>query len=261
MSRSVRRADDFLARLRRREQLVGLWCSLSSTIALDVVTDSGFDWLLIDTEHAPNDVPQVLTQLQVAERGFASSIVRPASNDAVLIKRYLDLGASTLLIPMVETAEDARKAVLATRYPPDGTRGVTASGRASRYGRDQSYLTQAKERTGVLVQVETKLGLINLDEIAEVPGVDGVFVGPADLAASLGHLGQPRHPVVRAAVLEVGARLRALDVPAGVLTADPEQAILYIESGYTFVAVGSDVGLLAHGADVLARRFASEVIS
>jgi 4-hydroxy-2-oxoheptanedioate aldolase len=257
LSDSCRPADGLLARLRRRERLIGLWCSLSSTIALDVVTDSGFDWLLIDTEHAPNDVPQVLAQLQVAERGVGTAIVRPAANDAILIKRLLDIGASTLLIPMVETPEDAQRAVAASRYPPNGTRGVTASGRASRYGRDAGYLAQAHDRTGVIVQVESRLGLQNLDMIACEPGVDGVFVGPSDLAASLGCLGRPRCPEVLSAVTDAGARLQALGVPAGVLTTDPEEAHLFIESGYTFVAVGSDIGLLARGADSLARRFAS----
>lgn len=255
MSATDRDRDGFLARLRRRERLIGLWCSLSSTVALDVVTDSGFDWLLIDSEHAPNDLPQILAQLQVAERGVALPVVRPASNDAVQVKRLLDVGASTLLIPMVETPEDARRAVAATRYPPDGIRGVTASGRASRFGREAAYLAYAHERTGVLVQVETRLGLENLESVARVPGVDGVFVGPSDLAASLGYLGQPRHPEVQAAVTDADARLRALDVPAGVLTADNEEARLFIDSGYTFVAVGSDVGLLARGADSLVRRF------
>ena len=258
MNKVSKPADSFLDRLRRREQLIGLWCSLSSTVAFDVVTDSGFDWLLIDTEHAPNDVPEVLAHLQVAERGAASTVVRPAANDAVLFKRLLDIGASTLLIPMIETAEDARRAVAATRYPPEGIRGVTGSGRASRYGRDAHYLVEARHRTGLLLQVETRLGLDNLEEIARTPGVDGVFVGPSDLAASLGHLGRPQHPVVRAAVTEAGTRLSALGIAAGVLTADPEEAQLFIDCGYTFVAVGSDVGLLARGADALARRFARE---
>lgn len=245
----------FLERLRRRERLIGLWCSLSSTVGVDIVTDSGFDWLLIDTEHAPNDVPQVLSQLQVAERAPAASVVRPASNDAVLIKRLLDIGASTLLVPMVDTVEDARRAVASTRYPPHGMRGVTASGRASRYGRDISYLRHAHERIGVLVQIESRTGLDNLRAIAGVQGVDGVFIGPSDLAASLGYLGQPKHPDVRTAVINAGAALHRLGVPAGVLTADPEDAQQFIDSGYTFVAVGSDVGLLARGADALATKW------
>ena len=252
--------DDFLTCLRRRDRLIGLWCSLSSTIALDIVTDSGFDWLLIDTEHAPNEIPQVLAQLQVAERGRASPIVRPASNDAVIIKRLLDIGAPALLIPMVETPEDAARAVAATRYPPDGVRGVTASGRASRYGRDVGYLGRAHTVTGVLVQVETRKGIENVDGIARVPGVDGVFIGPADLAASLGHLGHAQHPEVRAAVMAAGIRLQSLDMPAGVLTADPEEAKLFLESGFSFVAVGSDVGMLARASDLLARQFSLDAL-
>lgn len=251
-------ANPFRTLLLHREQLIGLWCSLCSGIALDVVTDSGFDWLLIDTEHSPNELPDVLHSLQIAARSDAGVVVRPAWNDPVLIKRLLDVGAENLLIPFVQTATEAQAAVAATRYPPQGIRGVTGGGRASRYGRDRRYLREANERIGVLVQIETQTGLDNLADIAAVSGVDGVFIGPADLAASLGHIGHPRHQDVQAALRLAAERLKGMGKAAGILTTDPEEARRYLAWGYTFVAVGVDLGLLAKAADALRAGFPAE---
>lgn len=241
--------------LARGELQIGLWCSLCSNIAAELVAYSGYDWLLLDTEHSPNEVPDLLGQLQAVATGTASAIVRPAWNDTVLIKRVLDIGAQSVLLPYVQNAEEARRAVAATRYPPKGVRGVTASGRAARYGRVGDYLKRADEEICVLVQAETRLALDNIEEIATVDGVDGVFIGPSDLAASLGHIGQPGHTVVQAALKEAVDRLKKVGKPAGILTANEDEARRYIDWGYLFVAVGSDIGLLAKNADALAKKF------
>ena len=170
---------------------IGLWCSLCSNIAADVVGDSGFDWLLLDTEHSPNEIPDLVGQLQAVSGGAATPIVRPAWNDTVLIKRCLDIGAQALLVPYVQNAEEAKRAVEAVRYPPRGVRGVAVASRASRYGRVTDYLKKADSEICLLVQVETRSALDQLETIAAVDGVDGVFIGPSDLSASLGHIGRP----------------------------------------------------------------------
>jgi 4-hydroxy-2-oxoheptanedioate aldolase len=234
---------------------IGLWCSLCSSIAAEIVSDSGFDWLLLDTEHSPNELTDIFAALQAVAPGSATPIVRPAWNDTVLIKRFLDIGAQTLLLPYVQNADEARRAVAATRYPPAGVRGVTGSGRAARYGRVTDYLKKADSELCVLVQVETRTALDQLEAIAAVPGVDGVFIGPSDLAASLGHIGNPGHPEVQAALEDAVRRLKAVGKPAGILTVNDEEAKRYIEWGYLFVAVGVDVGLLSRNADALAKRF------
>ncbi len=248
--------NKFKHALARGELQVGLWCSLCSSIAAELVAYSGFDWLVLDTEHSPNEVPDLLAQLQAIMPGTASAVVRPAWNDTVLIKRVLDIGAQTVLLPYVQNAEEARRAVAATRYPPrGGVRGVTASGRAARYGRVGDYLQRAEEEICVLVQAETRAALDNIESIASVDGVDGVFIGPSDLAASLGYIGHPGHPVVQAALKEAVDRLGKVGKPAGILTGNEDEAKRYIEWGYLFVAVGADVGLLAKSADALAKKF------
>jgi 4-hydroxy-2-oxoheptanedioate aldolase len=234
---------------------IGLWCSLCSSIAAEIVSDSGFDWLLLDTEHSPNELPDLLAALQAVAAGSGTPIVRPAWNDTVLIKRVLDIGAQTVLLPYVQNVEEAKRAVAATRYPPHGIRGVTGSGRAARYGRVTDYLKKAGDEICVLVQVETRTALDQLEAIAAVPGVDGVFIGPSDLAASLGHIGNPAHPEVQAALEDAVRRLKAVGKPAGILTVNDEEAKRYIGWGYLFVAVGVDVGLLSRNADALAKRF------
>jgi 4-hydroxy-2-oxoheptanedioate aldolase len=236
---------------------IGLWSSLCSNIAAEIVSDSGFDWILLDTEHSPNEIPDLVGQLQAIQRGTATPIIRPAWNDAVLAKRCLDIGAQTLLFPYVQNAEEAKRAVASTRYPPDGIRGVSVAARASRYGRTPDYLTRANEEICVLVQVETRAALDQLEAIAAVEGVDGVFIGPSDLAASLGHLGNPQAPAVQSAMQDAVARLKRLGKPAGILTGNEEEARRYIAWGYLFVAVGADVGLLARNADALVKKFKS----
>jgi 4-hydroxy-2-oxoheptanedioate aldolase len=236
---------------------IGLWCSLCSNIAADVVGDSGFDWLLLDTEHSPNEIPDLVGQLQAVSGGAATPIVRPAWNDTVLIKRCLDIGAQTLLVPYVQNAEEAKRAVEAVRYPPRGVRGVAVASRASRYGRVTDYLKKADSEICLLVQVETRSALDQLEAIAAVDGVDGVFIGPSDLSASLGHIGNPAHPEPQKAMQDAVTRLKKIGKPAGILTGNEDEIRRYISWGYTFVAVGSDVGLLGRGADMLAKKFKS----
>jgi 4-hydroxy-2-oxoheptanedioate aldolase len=234
---------------------IGLWSSLCSNIAAEVISDSGFDWILLDTEHSPNEIPALVSQLQAVQRGTATPIIRPAWNDAVLAKRALDIGAQTLLFPYVQNAEEAKRAVASTRYPPEGIRGVAVSARASRYGRVPGYLTKANSEMCVLVQVETREAMKELEAIANVPGVDGVFIGPSDLAASLGHLGNPAHPDVQAAIHDAVTRLKKVGKPAGILTGNDDEIRRYIDWGYLFVAVGADVGLLSKAADALAKKY------
>ncbi|KUL92749.1 4-hydroxy-2-oxo-heptane-1,7-dioate aldolase [Bosea sp. WAO] len=247
----------FKAALARGELQIGLWSSLCSPIVAEIIGYSGFDWILVDTEHSPNEPPAVLAQLQALQAGTATPIVRPAWNDPVLLKRLLDIGAQAVLVPFVQNAEEAAKAVAACRYPPAGIRGITVSGRGSRYGRVPDYLKRADAEICVLVQVETGEALAQLEAIASVDGVDGVFIGPADLSASLGHIGNPGHPEVQEAIKGAAARLTAIGKPAGILTASEADARRYIEWGYRFVAVGSDLGLLTKHADALAKTFKS----
>lgn len=251
-------ANAFKAALKRGELQIGLWSSLCSPIVSEIISQSGFDWILVDTEHSPNEPPDVLAQLQALKGGTATPIVRPAWNDAVLLKRLLDIGVQAVLVPFVQNAEEARKAVAACRYPPAGIRGITTSGRGSHYGRVPDYLKRADGEICVLVQVETGEALARIEEIASVDGVDGVFIGPADLSASLGHIGNPGHPEVQAAIQDAVKRLTAIGKPAGILTPSEPDARRYIEWGYRFVAVGSDLGLMAKHADALAKAFAGQ---
>lgn len=234
---------------------IGLWSSLCSNIAAEIIADSGFDWILLDSEHSPNEIPGLLSQLQAIGRGGSTPIVRPAWNDTVLAKRCLDIGAQTLLFPYVQNVEEAKRAVASTRYPPEGIRGVAVAARASRYGRTPGYLTKANGEMCVLVQVETRSALDQLEAIAKVDGVDGVFIGPSDLSASLGHLGNPQHAESQAAMKDAVTRLKAIGKPAGILSGNEEEICRYIDWGYQFVAVGADVGLLARHADALAKKF------
>jgi 4-hydroxy-2-oxoheptanedioate aldolase len=234
---------------------LGLWTSLSNHVSVEVVANAGFDWLLLDTEHSPNELPMVHSQLQAVSNGKAHPIVRPPWNDTVTIKRYLDIGVQTLLIPFVQDADEARRAVAATRYPPHGVRGYASAARASDYGRIKDYPLRCQDELCVLVQVETPHALSNIEEIAAVDGVDGIFIGPGDLAASMGHVGNLKHPDVLAAIEDAIRRIRACGKAAGILTGDEALARRYIELGCAFTAVGSDIGILARGAENLAAKF------
>jgi len=249
----------FKRALAEGRQQVGLWCSLSSAYAAEAVAGSGFDWLLFDTEHSPGDVLTVLGQLQATAAYDVTPVVRPASNDAVLIKRFLDLGVQTLLIPYVQNAEEARRAVTAMSYPPQGVRGVAALTRATGFGRVDRYATSAAGELCLLVQVETGDALRELEAIAAVEGVDGIFIGPGDLAASLGHVGEPGHPAVVAAIEDAIHRVRNCGKAAGILTLDPVFAQRCIQLGTTFTAVAIDTAVLAPGTEKIARQFPSSI--
>lgn len=245
----------FKKALKEGRQQIGLWSALCSPMAADAIADAGFDWILIDTEHSPNEPPDVLAIQRALRGGSATPIVRPAWNDPVLFKRLLDIGTQTLLVPFVQNAEEARKAVAATRYPPNGIRGVATSTVAGRFGRIKDYLKTAHEQICVLVQVETAEALKRLPEIAAVDGVDGVFIGPSDLAASMGHLANPMHPEVQAAISSAVGPIRKAGKAAGYLTSNEEEAKKRLAEGFQFVAVGADMGILARGADALIKRF------
>jgi 4-hydroxy-2-oxoheptanedioate aldolase len=235
---------------------IGLWLGLTDPISAEICAGAGFDWLLIDGEHAPNDVRSILTQLQAVAPHPAHPIVRPVWGDVQLIKQLLDIGAQTLLVPMVESAEQAKLLVAAMRYPPAGIRGVApALARASQWNRVANYLHEANDQMCLLVQMETRRGLENLDAIAAVEGVDGVFIGPADLSASLGHLGDPGHADVEQAIEDAIRRIRASGRAAGILSTDEAQARRYLSLGCKFVAVGLDGNLLMRATDELARKF------
>lgn len=236
---------------------IGLWSSLSSNYSVEVIAGSGFDWLLLDTEHSPNDLENVVTQLQGASAYPTTAIVRPAWNDMVLIKRFLDVGVQTLLIPYIQTAQEAADAVAYTRYPPRGVRGVAGTTRATRFGRVKDYFKRADEELCVLVQVETRLGLDNLDAIIGTDGVDGVFIGPADLSAGLGHLGNIPHPEVQKAIDDAIRRIRKAGKAPGILAPVEADARRYLDQGCLFVAVGADVGLLARESEKLCAKFKS----
>jgi 4-hydroxy-2-oxoheptanedioate aldolase len=248
-------SNAFKAALLAGRPQVGLWVSLANAYCAELVAGAGFDWLLLDTEHSPGGIDSVLAQLQAVAPYGVSAVVRPDINDTVLIKRYLDIGAQTLLIPYVQTAEEAARAVAAMRYPPAGVRGVGGTTRATRFGRVQDYAEHCADELCLLVQIETGEALARLEEIAGVEGVDGVFIGPNDLAASLGHMGKPGHPEVIAAVEDALRRLKAIGKPSGIFTGDPVFAARCIEIGSGFTAVGSDIGLLARGSEALAARF------
>jgi len=245
----------FKQALSRFDRQVGLWCSMASPISAEILAGAGFDWIVIDGEHAPNDITTLLPQLQAMRGGTAEPVFRVPWNEPVIIKRALDVGARSLLIPFVQNADEARKAVAATRYPPLGIRGVAVAPRANDYGRIQGYHRNAHLDTCVLLQLETKIALKEIEAVAAVEGVDGIFIGPSDLAAAFGHLGNPKDPEVQAAIADAAARIRAKGKSAGFLTGNPDDAEALFEAGYNFIAVGSDVGILARNAEALAARF------
>ena len=244
-------SNPFLAAIRAKQKQIGLWVSLSSPFAAEAIAGAGFDWALIDMEHSPNELATVLGQLQVLAAYPTTALVRPDWNDPVKVKRLLDIGAPGLLFPMVQTPQEAAEAVAATRYPPRGIRGVSVSTRANGFGRVEDYFTACEAETAVLVQIETCAALAQAVEIGSVDGVDGVFFGPADIGADLGHLGQPMHPDVWAAIWPAAKRVIAAGIPVGTLVSDPAFARQLLADGFTFVACGSDLGLLARGADGL----------
>ena len=248
--------NPFKAALAAKQAQVGLWLSMADPYLAEVSATAGFDWLLIDGEHAPNDLRSTLAALQAVAPYRSQPVVRAVAGEVPLIKQLLDIGAQNLLVPMVDTAEQARALVQATRYPPNGIRGVgSAVGRASRWSLRSDYLQVADDEVCLLVQAETVTALKNLEAICDVPGIDGVFIGPADLSASLGHRGNPGHPEVQAAIEGAITRIVKSGKAAGILTSDNKLARRYLELGATFVATGVDVLLYASAARKLAAEY------
>lgn len=238
---------------------IGLWVGLANANAAEALANTGFDWLLLDGEHAPNDPRSVLDQLRAVAPYAVHPVVRPVQGDVALVKQYLDVGAQTLLVPMIDTADQAALMVRAMRYAPEGIRGMGAAlARASRWNQVDDYLNQANAQMCLLVQAETVEAMSNLAAIAAVEGVDGVFFGPADLSASMGFRGQPTHPEVQRAIFDGIAAVRAAGKAPGILATDPDLARQYLDAGALFVAVGLDTSLLVNAARALAQRFKSD---
>jgi len=247
----------FKRALKAGKAQIGLWSSLSSNYTVEVIAGAGFDWLLLDTEHSPNDLENLLTQLQAAAPYPTHPVVRVPWNDMVVIKRVLDVGAQSLLVPYVSTPEEAVAAVSYVRYPPAGIRGVAGTTRASRFGRVTDYARRAHDEICLLVQVETQRALDNLEAICAVDGVDGVFIGPADLHASLGHTGEIANPKVKPLIDDAIRRIVKAGRAPGILTPNEADARHWLGCGALFVAVGADIGILARGAEALAAKFKS----
>ncbi len=247
--------NGFKQRLAAGERLIGCWCSLASPITAEVLGVAGFDWLLLDGEHSPNDVSTFVPQLMALKDSVSAPVVRPSWNDAVEIKRLLDAGFYNFLVPFVQSADEARRAVAATRYPPHGIRGVSVSQRGNRYGTVPDYLARANENVCVMVQIESRAGVAAVGEIAAVDGVDGIFVGPSDLAAGMGHLGNANHAEVQVAIEGIFQAARAAGKPTGILAPVEADARRYLGMGAGFVAVGSDLGLFRAATQSLRDRF------
>ena len=246
--------NTFKQALRNKQAQIGLWVSMANPYSTEICAGAGFDWLLLDSEHAPNDLRSIMAQLQTIAAYPSQAVCRVPIGDSTLIKQYLDLGAQNLLVPMVDTAEQARALVQACRYPPDGFRGMGGA-RASRWGRYPRYALEANAQVCLLVQAETRLALSNLDAIVATEGVDGVFIGPADLSASMGYVGNPGQPEVQAAITAAIGRITRAGKAAGILTPDTTLAHRYLELGATFVAVGLDTVLLVRGTHALVHQF------
>jgi 4-hydroxy-2-oxoheptanedioate aldolase len=244
-------ANAFLAALRAGRPQIGVWLTLASPYAAEVVAGAGFDWALVDMEHAPADIMPVMGQLQVLASHGTPGLVRPVWNDAVQVKRLLDIGAQGLLFPMVQTADEAARAVAACRYPPRGIRGVSSSSRANGFGRVEDYFDRVEDETAILLQIESRAAMAAAVQIGTTDGVDGVLFGPSDIAADMGLLGQPMHPAVWEAILPTARRLIDAGVPVGTLVTDLAFARNLMAQGFTFIACAVDTVILSRGADAV----------
>ncbi|GKX56331.1 5-keto-4-deoxy-D-glucarate aldolase [Leminorella grimontii] len=237
------------------KRLIGCWSALANPITTEVLGYAGFDWLLLDGEHAPNDVGTFIPQLMALKDSDSTPIVRPQSNDPVTIKRLLDIGFYNFLIPFVETEEEAKRAVASTRYPPHGIRGVSVSHRSNQFGTEAGYFSKINDNISVIVQIESQKGLDSLNAIAAVDGVDALFVGPSDLSAALGYLGQAGHPDVQKAIRQVFDCAKKHGKACGILAPVEADARRYLEWGATFVAVGSDLGVFRGATQALSDKY------
>lgn len=241
-------ANRLKAALAAGERQMGLWIAMTHATSAEIASKAGFDWCLIDGEHAANDIPMILDQLRAMGGGTTTPVVRLPIGDPVLVKRALDLGVQSLLIPMINTVEDARAMVSATRYPPEGIRGVGAAmARAANFGEITDIVTTANAEICLFVQAESREAIANIEEIAAIDGVDGIFVGPADLAADMGFPGKPGAPEVEAVIHEAIGRITAAGKVAGIIAFDDAKCAEWVDAGARFVAVGGDVAILAKG--------------
>lgn len=247
--------NKFKAALAAHQTQIGCWSALANPISTEVLGLAGFDWIVLDGEHAPNDITTFIPQLMALTGSHSAPVVRAPTNDPVVIKRLLDIGFYNFLIPFVETQEEAALAVSSTRYPPEGIRGVSVSHRSNGYGTVVDYFKHVNQNITILVQIESQEGVDNLDAIAATDGVDGIFVGPGDLSAALGHLGNPSHPEVQSAIQHIFARAKAHGKPSGILAPAEADARRYLEWGATFVAVGSDLGIFRAATQKLCDQF------
>lgn len=247
--------NSFRQRLLAGERLIGCWCSLANPISTEVLGVAGFDWLLLDGEHSPNEVSSFVPQLMALKDSVSAPVVRPSFNNAVEIKRLLDAGFYNFLVPFVESAEEAKRAVAATRYPPQGIRGVSVAQRSNRYGTVPGYFQGINEQISVIVQIESRAGVAAVAEIAAVDGVDCVFIGPSDLAAGYGQLGNPLHPEVQAAMAEIFKVCKTAGKAVGILAPVEADARRYMDMGASFVAVGSDLGVFRGATQTLRDKF------
>jgi 2-dehydro-3-deoxyglucarate aldolase len=247
--------NSFRRDLQARKQLIGCWVSLASNISTEILGYAGFDWLLVDGEHAPNDMSSFISQLQALKDSSSAPVVRPPWSEPVIIKRLLDIGFYNFLMPWIETAEQARAAVAATRYPPQGMRGMGTGHRSNRYGYVADYFTTINDNISVMVQIESAKGVDNAEAIAAIDGIDALFIGPSDLSAAMGFMGQPNHPDVQAAMARVLAAGNKHHKAVGILAPVEDDARRYLGQGMTFVAVGGDVGLLRTASKGLADKF------
>ena len=239
---------------------LGTWIMSGSPLVAEAVGHAGFDWGVIDMEHSPLDMMEVVHLLQALSATRMVPVVRVPWNDPVTVKRVLDAGSTTLLFPFVQTSEEARRAVAATRYPPRGGRGMASMSRASRFGTVANYFQTANDNIGVIVQLETRAGVEALESIADVDGVDAIFIGPADLSASMGHVGQPTHPEVMDVMSRAAQRCKALGKPVGTVANTPDVVVRYRASGFDFIAVASDLGLLMGGAQAVVNALRTQEV-
>lgn len=250
------KTNTFKQALKNGDTIIGCWVSLASPYSTEMMGTAGFDWLLVDNEHSPNDLRSTMAQLQALEASDSDVVVRVPVGETVIMKRMLDAGANTILVPMVESADQARELVRDVTYPPTGRRGVGYSlTRASRFSEIKDYGTTADAEVCLLVQVENRAGLAALDDILTVDGVDGVFIGPADLAADMGHMGNPGHPDVYGSIMEALARIKAAGKAPGILSTQDQMTTDALAAGAQFVAVGADVLLLVNSARALADKW------
>ncbi|KHA50697.1 aldolase/citrate lyase family protein [Sulfitobacter geojensis] len=248
--------NTFKKALSEGETVFGCWVGLADTLSTELMGTAGFDWLVIDGEHGPNDLRSILAQLQVLAASDSHPVVRVPVGETYMLKQMLDAGAQTVLVPMVESADQARQLVRDVTYPPHGDRGVGyALSRAARFSQIADYGTTADAQICLLVQVENRKGLASLDDILAVDGIDGVFIGPADLAADMGHMGDSLHPDVQAAIMDALSRIRAAGKAPGILSTHDPMTEAAIAAGAQFVAVGADVLLLSHAAQTLSARW------